>query len=92
MEKNNTTIEKNKLFETLNLTNRQTLSLEGIVEILSSSETQLNIKLKDTSLAITGQNMHITKLDVNTGILEVNGLIDSIKYGKSGNIFKRIFK
>jgi len=89
---NNTSIEKIKVNENLTLTNRTNLKLEGIVEILSSSETLLNIKLKDTHLCINGQNMHITKLDISTGLLEVNGSVDSIKYGKSGNIFKRIFK
>jgi sporulation protein YabP len=92
MEKNNSSLEKNKIIENLSLTNRKNLKLDGIVEIMSSSETQLNIKLKDTSVVIFGQNMHIVKLDIETGILEVDGLIECIKYGKSGNIFKRIFK
>ena len=86
------TQEKNKISETLSLQNRNILKLEGIVEILSTCETFLNIKLKDTSLLINGQNMHITKLDVSSGVLEVEGQIDSIKYGKQANIFKRIFK
>ena len=92
MEKSNKTIEKSITNENLILSNRKILKLEGIVEIMSSSENQLNIKLKDTSLVISGQNMHITRLDVSTGVLEVEGLIDSIKYGKSVNIFKRLFK
>lgn len=92
MEKISTTIEKTKSFESLSLANRKLLRLEGIVEILTSSDTQINIKLKDTGLLINGQNMNITKLDVSTGALEVEGIIDCIKYGKSGNIFKRLFK
>lgn len=91
MEKN-TSIEKNKINESLTLTNRKTLKLDGIVEINSSSETLLSIKLKDTTLTITGQNLHITRLDISLGILEVEGLVDSIKYGKQANIFKRLFK
>lgn len=90
MEK--TTLEQNKLSESLSLINRKNIKLEGIVEINSSSETLLSVKLKDTILTITGQNMHISKLDINTGILEVDGVISSIKYGKSENFFKRIFK
>lgn len=90
MEK--TTLEQNKLSESLSLINRKNIKLEGIVEINSSSETLLSVKLKDTILTITGQNMHISKLDINTGILEVDGVISSIKYGKTENFFKRIFK
>ena len=91
MEKN-ISAEKSKISETLTLFNRKSLKLEGIVEINSSSETLLSAKLKDTTLIITGQNLHITKLDVNLGILDIEGDVDSIKYGKSANIFKRIFK
>lgn len=85
-------VEKTKINESLNLNNRKNLKLEGISEINSSSETMLSIKLNNTTLSITGQNLHITRLDISLGILEVDGLIDSIKYGKQGNIFKRIFK
>ena len=91
MEKNNTT-EKTKINENLTLINRKTLKFEGLVEVNSSSETLLAMKLKDTTLTITGQNLHITRLDVTLGILEAEGLVDSIKYGKQANIFKRIFK
>lgn len=90
MEK--TTLESPKYNESLTLTNRKVLKLDGIVEINSSSETQLSVKLKDTTLNIIGSNMHIIKLDVEMGTLEVEGLISLIKYGKNENFFKRIFK
>lgn len=85
--------EKTKITnESLNLINRKSLILEGIIKINATSETCISLKLKDTILNITGSNIHITKLDINTGVLEAEGIFDSIKYGKSGNIFKRIFK
>lgn len=90
MEK--TTVENTKISENLILTNRKSLKLEGIVEINNSSESQLSIKMKDTNLIIFGQNLNITRLDVELGILEVEGLIDCIKYGKSIGFIKRIFK
>lgn len=90
MEK--TTTMDTKIQENLSLTNRKVLKMDGVSEIISSSETALFIKLSNTNLTINGQNMHITKLDVNSGLLEIEGNIDSIKYGKSANIFKRLFK
>ena len=92
MEKINVSHEKPKHNETLSLDNRQILKLDGIMEVLSSSETQVYVKLKDTDLSILGQNLHIARLDVESGIAEINGDINCIKYGKIGNIFKRIFK
>lgn len=91
MEKN-TLIEKPKIIENLNLSNRTNLKMDGVIEITSSSETLLLIKLKDTSLSINGKDLHISRLDISSGQLEIEGYIECIKYGKSGNIFKRIFK
>ena len=90
MENNST--EKTKIHESIELTNRKTLKMEGIIEVNSSSETLLSAKLKDTTITISGQNLKITRLDVNLGLLDIEGNIDSIKYGKSGSIFKRLFK
>ena len=85
--------DTNNLQENLVLNARKELKLEGVVEILNSSETTLNLKLKNTSMIINGENINIKKLDVNQGILEATGIFNSIKYGKtSGNIFKRMFK
>lgn len=85
----NTTTTQN---ENLNLINRKTLNIEGIVEIIASNDNNITLKLKDTILTIYGSNINITKLDINSGILQADGNFDSFKYGKSGNIFKRIFK
>lgn len=96
MEKivNTLTKEKKKITynENIILTNRKNLHIDGIVEIISTSENGLCMKLKDTILNILGENIHITKLDVTTGILEADGNFLNIKYGKSANIFKRLFK
>ena len=82
----------NRNNESLLIQCRKTLKIEGIVEVVSTSDSLLNLKLKDTSLTITGEQINIEKLDINLGILEANGKFVSIKYGKSGNIFKRLFK
>ena len=86
------TINNNISNENLNLVNRKNITLEGIVEVIASSENNIYLKLKDTTLTITGNNINIKKLDVSSGILQAEGTFDSIKFGKSGNIFKRIFK
>lgn len=78
--------------ENLILTNRKTLQLEGITEVIATSESNLYLKLKNTNLQITGSNITITKLDVEKGILEANGNFDTIKYGKTGGFLRKIFK
>lgn len=92
MEKINNNIDKKPTNETLSLDNRSLLKLTGIAEIISSSDTQISLKTDNSGAIITGQDIHITKLDISSGTLEAEGTFDSIKYGKSGNIFKRLFK
>lgn len=82
----------NKLNENLSLISRKDLKLEGIVEVLATSDTLINLKLKDSPLTIIGTNISITKLDIDQGILEATGNFESIKYSKSAGFFKRLFK
>lgn len=77
---------------TLTLTNRENLSLSGITEILSSSETEISAKLNQDKILIQGANLRITKLDVTTGIIETTGTVNSIKFNSNKNIFKKVFK
>lgn len=96
MEKIINTTSKDKpdviYHENIILNNRKNLHIDGVVEIISTSENSLYMKLKDTFLSVSGENIHITKLDVSTGIIEADGKFLNFKYGKTGNILKRIFK
>lgn len=78
----------------LTLTNRKKLSLTNVGEIISSNENSILLKISQNKAWITGKNINITKLDVASGLLEAEGIFDSIKYDKSSNenFFKRIFK
>ncbi len=78
--------------ESINLTNRKHLNLSGITEILSSSDTNITLKLKDTTLNILGSDINILKLDIDSEILEAEGKFEKITYGKETNILRRIFK
>ena len=78
--------------EFLSLENRKKLHISNIEEVTSSSDTHLEIKLKDTRLSIGGTNINITKLDTETKILEADGNFNKIIYGKESNILRRIFK
>lgn len=78
--------------EFLSLENRKKLHISNIEEVTSSSDTHLEIKLKDTRLSIGGTNINITKLDTETQILEADGNFNKIIYGKESNLLRRIFK
>ena len=76
------------------LNNRSSIALTGINEVISTNDRQLLLKTNNTRLTITGHNINITKLVIDTGELEATGTFDSIIYSGNGkkSIFGRIFK
>ena len=76
------------------LNNRTNLTLTGISEIISSNDKQLLLKTNNTHLTITGNDINITKLIVETGDLEATGRFHSIIYSgrEKKNFLKRLFK
>ncbi len=90
MEK--TTLSQNQTPELLSLDNRKNLHLTGILEVISSSDTQILAKLKDSTLNISGTNINITRLDTADGTLDATGDFNAITYGKKVGFLKRIFK
>lgn len=77
----------------LTLENQKKITLSGVMEVVSSNESSIVAKLNKSNVYITGSNIHITKLDVEQGVLEADGLFNQIKYNqKPENLIKRIFK
>ena len=92
----NVTIKNNEKLEPLNnkilIDNRNRITISGISQMLSSNETCINMLVKTTRLIVSVKNLHIEKLDVDNGLLEASGTIDSIKYSGGEGLMKRIFK
>ncbi len=80
------------LDENLTICKRSEIKLDGILEINYSNESSISAKLHDTNIIILGNNLHVQKIDTENGILIANGNIETIKYGKTQNFFKRMFK
>ena len=76
------------------LNNQNKLILSGIQEVYSTNDKMLILKANNKKLTISGNNINITKLLVDSGELEATGNFDCIKYSTSnqGSILKRIFK
>ena len=92
MEKTLIQEKHSPLNEKITLINRNQFTIEGVKEIISSGENEVFIKVQDNNMALIGNNIHIEKLDITNQILECSGQFECIKYGKGGNILKRIFK
>lgn len=78
----------------ITLTDRKQLSLTGVEKMISVKPDLLQLNTDFGTLQITGTAMEVSKLDLEEKVLEVKGVITSIKYldDKKAPLFKRIFK
>ena len=80
---------------TLNLENRKKLTLSGAGEVISSDDKQVILNTSGGRLKITGSDLSIGKLNVETGELSLTGNINIIEYKEikgKGELFSSIFK
>ena len=76
------------------LTNQNYLSLSGITKVLSSTEKEISVVINGQTFCVDGENLTVSKLDIESGILEANGKIFGMKFLGHKNkekFFKRIF-
>jgi sporulation protein YabP len=92
----NVTIKHSQKMESIDnkiiIDNRNKVSITGISQVISSNDTAITMLVKNTRLIISGKDLHIEKLDVEHGLIEAGGTIDSIKYNGGEGLIKRIFK
>ena len=88
--------EKTFVDSTLTLENRKYLKLTGVEKIFETNETKLLLKVAGCNLFVLGSALSVEKLDVNSGVLEISGVISELKYSEQTfnktNFIKKIFK
>ncbi len=86
---------------TLELVDRQLMRLSGVQNVDVFDEEKIVLQTALGKLEIKGQHLNVTNLDVETGSLQVDGVIDSFayveekkkrspKYKKSAGLFSRL--
>lgn len=88
-------MEENKVgIHRINLTERNNITISGVLKVLSSNNAGIILKLKESNLCIGGNELSIDSF--NDGQILITGTLDSLKYSKSSKVkegfFKRIFK
>lgn len=77
------------------LLNRKNLTITGVKKVLTVSESSISLLLDSSSMSILGDEMEVKKINVEEGLLEIQGNINSIKYlgiKEKLGFLKRIFK
>lgn len=78
------------------LENRKNLSLGGIDDVMGFNEETVTLSGSCGILVVRGENLHISKLSLETGEVTLDGKINALIYSeekseKSG-VFARLFK
>ena len=78
----------------ITICNQNDLTINGISKVLSITEKHISVIINGKTVAVEGENLSVSELNIETGILVASGKILSIKYTtekQKENIFKRIF-
>lgn len=84
-----------KAIHNIIMENRESLSMSGIKKVENFDEQIIVLLTEMGELTIKGENLHISKMDVDTGDLKVTGNIYGLIYNetsKGTSIFKRLLK
>ena len=65
------------------LENRSAASLTGVREVVSFDENQVVVDTDVGLLTIKGKELHVSRLTVEKGELEVDGQVDSLAYSSN---------
>ena len=79
------------------LEERSRLSITGVTDVLSFDEESVTAETDLGTLTVRGEGLHISRLDLDEGLLSIEGSIDAADYGggerqPGGFLFGRIFK
>ena len=78
----------------MQLEGREKLSLTGVEDVTGFDENLVMLATALGELNVRGQNLHIEKIDLDSGILELRGNIQELSYEeslKTGSVWKRLF-
>lgn len=77
-------MEKSSVSEhSLSMLNRKSMSLSGVTDVSEFSESKVILKTTMGGLCIKGKRLTISRLNTDTGTLDVSGEIQSIQYTSS---------
>ncbi|MFI3230805.1 MAG: sporulation protein YabP [bacterium] len=91
--------DKKKSKHNIAILNRTNMKITGVLDVISFDEEMIVAETELGIMILKGIDFHISKLNLNSGDLEVDGEIynliyeDKTTYSKAGgSIFNKIFK
>lgn len=78
----------------LSLEGRNRLSISGVEDVSGFDESLVVLSTAQGDLNVRGQELHIERIDLDVGELELHGHIQELSYdepGRSGSFWSRLF-
>lgn len=81
-------------FHSLNIEGREKLSVTGVDDVSGFDESLIVLTTAQGDLIVRGQQLHIERIDLEAGRLEVRGHIQELSYdepARSASLWTRLF-
>ncbi len=79
MEKNQSKVHK------ILLSNRKTAAFTGVLDVLSFDVSEILLETEQGMLLIKGNDLHVNRLSLEKGEVDVEGRIDNLAYSDAGS-------
>ena len=81
----------------IHMDNRELLSITGVKDVGSFNEREVTVFTEAGGMTVEGNGLHITKLDLDAGQVNVEGEICAIEYDDAvpqerGSFLSRVFR
>ena len=94
-------MEENKLTKShkITLVNRKMGNFTGVLDVISFDISEILLETEQGMLNVKGKDLHVNRLNLEKGEVDIEGTIDMISYSqvpmsikKSENVFGKWFK
>ncbi len=83
----------------VNMSGRRTAQITGVKDVLSFDINEVLLETEEGMLMIKGKELHVSRLSLDKGEVDIDGTIDSLTYSESGtakdkadSLFSRLFQ
>lgn len=89
--------KRGKMAHNVILENRKKMSVSGVTDVGAFDETSVTLTTDEGTLMVKGSALHINRLNVESGDVDIEGLIHSFSYddrikSEGGSFLGKLFK
>ena len=71
------------------LANRKSANFSGVLDVLSFDVNEILLETEQGMLLIKGNDLHVNRLSLEKGEIDIEGRIDSLTYSEPKNVAKQ---